>query len=126
MIAGIGTDLIELNRVEKVISRLTKRILTPNEQAALPEAPGRRLEFVAGRFAAKEAVSKAMGSGIGKMCSFQDIEVLNNEQGKPVVTVSPRVLKALYGTGAVSIHLSISHSEYYAMAMAVIEIDHNS
>ncbi len=55
MIAGIGTDLIELNRVEKVISRLTKRILTPNEQAALPEAPGRRLEFVAGRFAAKDS-----------------------------------------------------------------------
>jgi holo-[acyl-carrier protein] synthase len=126
MIAGIGTDLIELNRVEKVISRLTKRILTPDEQVALPESPVRRLEFVAGRFAAKEAVSKAMGSGIGKMCSFQDIEVLNNEQGKPVVTVSPRVLQALYGTGAVSIHLSISHSEHYAMAMAVIEIDHNS
>jgi holo-[acyl-carrier protein] synthase len=42
------------------------------------------------------------------------------------VTVSPRVFQALYGTGAVSIHLSISHSEHYAMAMAVIEIDHNS
>jgi holo-[acyl-carrier protein] synthase len=75
MIAGIGTDLIELNRVEKVISRLAKRILTPDEQVALPESPVRRLEYVAGRFAAKEAVSKAMGSGIGKTCSFQDIEV---------------------------------------------------
>lgn len=127
MVVGIGTDLIELKRVENVLPRLTKRILTEKEFIAMPQSlKQRRLEFVAGRFAAKEAISKAMGSGIGKKCSFQDIEVLNDEWGKPVVTVSPRVTQALYGTDSVSIHLSISHSEHYALAMAVIEINHNS
>ena len=126
MIVGIGTDLIELKRVEKVLPRLTQRILTAKELTALPRLLQRRLEFVAGRFAAKEAISKAMGSGIGKQCSFQDIEVLNDESGKPVATVSIRVLREVYQTDAVCIHLSISHSDHYALAMAVIEINHKS
>lgn len=126
MIVGIGTDLIELKRVEKVLPRLTQRILTAKELTALPRLLQRRLEFVAGRFAAKEAISKAMGSGIGKQCSFQDIEVLNDESGKPVATVSTRVLREVYQTDSVCIHLSISHSDHYALAMAVIEINHKS
>lgn len=121
MITGIGTDLIELSRVEKVVSRLSRRILTEEELSSLPRHPRRRLEFVAGRFAAKEAVSKALGTGIGQFCSFQDIEILNDQQGKPFVALSSRLMHSLFSERPIHVHLSVSHSEHYVMAMAVIE-----
>lgn len=115
--------MLELSRVEKVVSRLAKRILTGEEISCLPRHPRRRLEFVAGRFAAKEAVSKALGTGIGQQCSFQDIEILNDQQGKPVVTLSPRLIQSRFSGSRIHVHLSISHSEHYVLAMAIIEND---
>ncbi|MFC7441639.1 holo-ACP synthase [Laceyella putida] len=122
MIWGIGTDIVELARIERFgCERLAKRILTAEEWAKMPEHPRRSLEYVAGRFAAKEAISKALGTGIGGACSFQDIEVMNDGQGKPFVSLAGMVSEWVLHGQPVAVHLSISHSEHYAQAMAVIE-----
>lgn len=122
MIRGIGTDLIELARIEVTgIDRLAGRILTASEQEYLPHQPKRRLEYVAGRFSAKEAIAKALGTGIGEVLSFQDIQITTDAKGKPYVTLSERAHHHLFGDASVTIHLSISHSDHYANAMAVVE-----
>ncbi len=117
MIKGIGIDLIELERIKKSIeknNRLITRILTRKEQNVFQElrSERRKIEFLAGRFAAKEAFAKATGQGIGKL-SFQDIEVLANQHGAPMMTVK--------GYESYQIFLSITHSDHYAAAQVVIE-----
>lgn len=114
MIKGIGIDIIELERVQEILSRQPKfveRILCDSEKQKFESLTGiRKVEFFAGRFAAKEAFSKASGSGIGKLLSFHDIEISSDLMGKPLI------LKP-----AVKAHLSISHSRDYAVAQVVIE-----
>jgi holo-[acyl-carrier protein] synthase len=122
VIWGIGTDIVELERIKRLgCERLASRILTAEEWVRMPEQPRRCLEYVAGRFAAKEAISKALGTGIGRACSFQDIDVLNDGQGKPCVILAEAVVQRLFPEGAATVHLSISHSAHYALAMAVVE-----
>jgi holo-[acyl-carrier protein] synthase len=122
VIKGIGTDLIELERIEAIgVKRLARRILTERELSLKPEQPGREMEYIAGRFAAKEAISKALGTGISRECSFMDIEILSDNKGKPCVYLSKSALDAICSGKEIAIHLSISHSRRYAMAMAVIE-----
>lgn len=115
MIKGIGLDIIEISRVRKLIEnqpRFVKRILTERECVRYNELQnGRRIEFLAGRFAAKEAFSKAFGTGIGKEISFLDIEIDYDEKGKPYI-IKP-INKG--------VHLSITHSEEYAAAQVIIE-----
>lgn len=114
MIKGIGIDIIELSRVQDMIDRQPKfieRILCENEKQKLAALSGRRqAEFLAGRFAAKEAFSKANGTGIGKQLSFHDIEIDNDPLGKP-----------FFAAPNVKAHLSISHSRDYAVAQVIIE-----
>ncbi|MGE7763595.1 holo-ACP synthase [Peribacillus sp. NPDC097895] len=115
MIKGIGVDITELDRMEKLIKRqprLKERILTENETSIFEKLNGRRkIEYFAGRFAAKEAFSKAYGTGIGKHLSFLDIEISSDEKGKPMISKP-------FSEG---VHLSISHSRDYAVAQVVIE-----
>ena len=92
MIFGIGIDIVELHRIENMLSRQARfpqRILTEAEYARFTLlSDKRKIEFLAGRFAAKEAFSKAYGTGIGKELSFQDIETGNDTAGKPVLAPS--------------------------------------
>lgn len=116
MIEGIGIDLIELDRIERVLAkqkRFLKRILTSTEREVYTRLSKetRQVEYVAGRFAAKEAFAKAVGTGIGKL-SFQHIEVISNENGAPQIYVQ--------GYEAKRILLSISHSKQYAIAQVII------
>ncbi|WP_338471490.1 holo-ACP synthase [Niallia sp. XMNu-256] len=115
MITGIGLDIVELNRINKVSERHQKfvdRILTAKEKEKYERlTQQRKIEFLAGRFAAKEAFSKAMGTGIGEELSFLDIEIENDERGKPIV-----VKPIKHG-----VHLSITHSSEYAAAQVIIE-----
>lgn len=115
MIKGIGVDITELKRIEDLLNRqprLKERILTESELKLFDSHHGwRRVEYFAGRYAAKEAFSKANGTGIGGQLSFLDIEILSDEKGKPVIT------KPI----SVGVHLSISHSREYAVAQVVIE-----
>ena len=89
MITGIGLDITEIERIKSIHAKTRKfeeRILTEKERVQSNELSGaRQLEYLAGRFAAKEAFSKALGTGIGKDCSFQDIEILKEPSGKPIL-----------------------------------------
>ncbi|SMO88883.1 holo-ACP synthase [Melghirimyces algeriensis] len=122
MILGIGTDLVEISRIRKVgLDRLSKRILSEKEQKDRPNMEGRLAEWLAGRFAAKEAVAKAVGTGIGAMIGFQDILVHKDAKGKPCVAISPAVYQRLGWDEHVEIHLSVTHTKDYAIAFAVVE-----
>jgi holo-[acyl-carrier protein] synthase len=115
MIKGIGLDIVEIGRIRELLGRqpkFVKRILTEREEDMfLSLSEGRRIEYVAGRFAAKEAYSKAYGTGIGTVLSFQDIEICKDGNGKPYFS-KPE------GTTA---HLSITHSREFAAAQVVME-----
>jgi holo-[acyl-carrier protein] synthase len=115
MIIGIGTDIVELSRVEQVgLERLIKKVLTPSERSFIPTKEKRKIEFIAGRFAAKEAISKALGTGIGAHFAFQDVAVLPDSLGAPKAEWQNK-------DNQPTIHLSISHSDHYAVAMVVLE-----
>ena len=107
MIVGVGCDIVEIQRLSKHQEKLASRILTKNEYRLYQQYDvNRQLEFLAGRFAAKEAIIKALDQP--KLLS--DIEVLNNDGGKPQCQL-----------GNYTIHVSISHEKQYAMAYAICE-----
>ncbi len=116
MIAGIGVDLVDLDHMVSVVEkspRIVERILTANElELYALRSDKRKVEFLAGRYAAKEAFSKAMGTGIGKVVSFQNVSVLNDEQGCPYIEKSPFNGRAF---------ISISHSQNAVVAQVVLE-----
>ena len=91
MIYGIGTDITEIKRIERATIRnknFINKLFTKNEVEAW-EKKNFNIEFIAGRFAAKEAISKALGTGI-RGFNFKDIEIINNKLGKPEVILNPR------------------------------------
>lgn len=114
-----GVDLIEIARIEEVIARHGKhyleRIYTPPEL----EQCGRRSESLAGRFAAKEAVAKALGSGIGDV-GWKEIEVLGDEQNAPVLTLYGAARQRAADLGLVTWSVSISHSQSHSVAFVVM------
>jgi holo-[acyl-carrier protein] synthase len=126
MIFGIGIDIVELKRIESILKRnshsFIERILTSREQEYLPESGRRRVEYIAGRFAAKEAAAKALGTGIGKSFSFLDGEVLKDEMGKPMLIFSDSTKQHFNFHGSYKVHVSISHSREYAIAQVIIEM----
>ena len=113
-----GVDLIEIARIEEVIARHGKhyleRIYTPAELAQC----GKRMESLAGRFAAKEAVAKALGCGIGDV-SWLEIEVLGDDQNAPVLTVHGAAIKRAEMLGLSTWSVSISHSQSHSVALVV-------
>jgi len=119
-IDGIGTDILEIERIRLMIKkhgeRMLQRLFTEKEihYCSKFKDPAPHLT---GRFCAKEAVSKALGTGFGKTLSFHDIEICNNKEGKPVVLLSEKLQKKI---GTVHILLSISHCKEYAIATAVL------
>lgn len=128
MIYGIGHDVLDMKRIEKLMTgrhadRFMERLLTQEEQILAASRGGKRTEFVAGRFAAKEAISKAFGSGIGRLIGFRDMEVLPDALGRPVATLSKDAWERLgmEGPDYYTIHLTISHQTTVASAFAVVE-----
>ena len=116
MIAGIGIDLVELDRIDTLVKRqpdFVNRILTKKEINRYETLSiHRQIEYLAGRFSAKEAFAKAMGTGIGETVSFLDIEVLSDDKNKPIMQ------SELFNG---FIHVSISHSKAYAIAQVILE-----
>lgn len=116
MIEGLGNDIIEIDRVKNAIERtetFVKKVFTDKE-IEYAEKGNRKYEIYAGRFAAKEAVAKAMGTGI--KFPMTDIEILNNEEGKPFVELH-NDLKEKY-CGYIFM-VTISHNKTSAMATAI-------
>jgi holo-[acyl-carrier protein] synthase len=124
MILGTGIDIIEVSRVrashEKFGERFLNRILRPEEifycLSHKHPAP-----HIAARFAAKEAISKAFGTGIGGQLGWHDMEVGRRPSGEPYVILHDGGQKLLLERGAGRIVLSLSHTEQYAAAVAIIE-----
>ena len=121
MIVGIGNDIIEIERIEKAISKesFKIKIYTQRELENI-EKRGDRVETYAGIFSAKEAISKAIGTGVREF-SLTDLEILNDDLGKPYVIVSEKLDKIIKNKKEdYQIEISISHSKKYAIAMAII------
>ena len=124
MILGTGIDIIEVARIaasyEKFGERFVNRILLPDE-IAYCLAHRRPAPFLAARIAAKEAVSKAFGTGIGTQLGWQDIEIRRKESGEPFVALHGKGAELLAARGANKMHVSLSHTEHYAAATAILE-----
>jgi holo-[acyl-carrier protein] synthase len=124
MILGIGIDIIEVARIkaslEKFGERFGQRILLPEEMAycLLHRHPA---PFVAARFAAKEAISKAFGTGIGAQLGWLDMEIRRKESGEPFVVLHGNGKKLFESRQAKQLLVSISHTENYAAVTAVLE-----
>ncbi|MGG4207085.1 holo-ACP synthase [Paenibacillus jamilae] len=130
MIYGIGHDVLEINRMANILAgkyadSFLNRVLTPAERELAVERKGRLTEFVAGRFAAKEAITKAFGCGIGQIIGFGDMDILPEPGGKPVVYLSSSAWDRLRlpstGDSNYSIHLSITHQSNIASAFVIVE-----
>lgn len=121
MIIGIGTDIIEIERIERAVERtesFINKVFTDNEIKMFKER-NFKSEVIAGNFAAKEAVSKAVGTGF-RSFGVKDIEILRDDLGKPIVNLSDKVYEVL-NTRDISIYISISHNKTDAIAYAVVE-----
>ena len=126
MIYGVGVDSCDIRRIERLLNkfgaRFTGRLLTPDEQqqrGAKPTQPA----WLAKRFAAKEAVVKAMGTAFTDGLFLRDVRILKNAAGQPQVTLSARA-QARLPAGA-NVHVSLSDEGPYAIAFAVVEVLQN-
>ena len=124
MILGTGIDIIEVGRIrasyEKFGDRFLNRVLHPAE-IAYCLSHRNPAPFLAARFAAKEAVSKAFGTGIGGQLGWQDIVVGRKESGEPFVILHGGGQKLFQTRGGSRLQLSLSHTENYAAAIAILE-----
>ncbi len=124
MIFGIGTDIIEVERMKKHLENndaLRVKLYTDAEQKYCRKGKVTMYQCYAARFAAKEAFFKALGTGYRYGMAFHEIEVLNDELGKPYVNPHGKVKEFLEEKKIISIHLSISHVKEMANAFVVLE-----
>lgn len=125
MIFGIGTDIVEVSRIEDSLARFgehfAQRILTEREWQAF-ELSQTQARFLAKRFAAKEAFAKALGTGLRAPATFQNIGVAHDDLGKPVLDLAPELQALLDQRGICFQHLSISDEKALAVAFVVLEI----
>ena len=125
MIFGIGTDIIEIARVEDKLSRtrgLKEKVFTAGE-IEYSQAKAKSGQHFAARFAAKEAFLKAMGTGWRSGYRFSDVEIVNDQLGKPEVLVHGKVREFCEANGIRRWHVTLSHSRELAKAVVVLEKD---
>jgi len=124
VIYGIGTDIVSIERIQNILNKnrdgFINRVLTEHEKALFANKAD-SAAFCAKRFAAKEAFSKALGTGIGRIVSFQDLTVRSNEHGKPYFMPSEKLRLYLQEKGIKHGHLSISDESQNAIAFVVLE-----
>jgi holo-[acyl-carrier protein] synthase len=124
MILGVGIDIIEVARIQASFDRFgerfVNRILLPDEirYCLSHRVPG---PFLAARFAAKEAISKAFGTGIGSQLGWQDMEIGRKESGEPFVILHGPGRKLLEARGGRHVLVSLSHTQAHACAVAILE-----
>lgn len=133
MIIGLGIDVVEISRIRKALSRcgqrFLSRILTPEEITAMPSPEVRSSEdfsaaeiaYVAGRFAAKEALSKALGTGFSQGVTFTDFMILPLPSGAPSASLRGTASRLLEERGGALVHISLSHGRETVAAVAVFE-----
>jgi holo-[acyl-carrier protein] synthase len=120
-VLGVGTDIVKVSRIEKVINRTKSFIIKAftEREICYFNQKKYRVETIAGFFAAKEAISKALGTGF-RGFGLQDIEIYTDALGKPEVNLSQNIINK-FGYHNIKIHLSISHTDENAIAFAVLE-----
>jgi len=129
VIAGIGTDLVEIARIAAVLARhgerFRRRVLTPGERALAPSFAGTEAEarWLAKRYAAKEAAAKAFGTGIGAQLSFQDLVVGREPSGRPTLAFAGAGAALAARQGVSRAHLSLSDERGHALAFVLLERD---
>ena len=117
----IGIDIVEVNRIEQAVARWGDRFLHRVFTAAEIEYCAGRAQSLAGRFAAKEAVSKALGTGWRDGLAFPDIEIINDELGKPQVFLHGKVKEIFDHQQIKQASISMSHTDEIAIAVAILE-----
>lgn len=123
-IYGIGIDLCDIARIEKILQRpnnqaFAKKVLHPQEMKVF-DSHRFQARFLAKRFAAKEAFAKALGTGIAEGVTLADVQICNNGQGKPYLVLHGASLKKIDTIGGKP-HLSISDERQHAIAQVIIE-----
>jgi len=123
VIIGIGVDIIEIARIKEAVelnASFIEKLFSKNEIEYL-QTRNLRAEYIAGRFAAKEAVSKALGTGF-RGFNMKDIEVDRNSLGKPMISLKGKARQIAEKNGNYKMHISISHDRNSAVAYAVLEV----
>ena len=123
-VIGIGTDIVKVPRIKRLIkkrgNKFAQRILHQNELLIFNQHKS-AANYLAKRFAAKEALSKALGTGIAKGISFDEIEVINNEDGKPLLILHGAALDISNQLGVENTFISLSDEKKYAIAYVILE-----
>ena len=123
MIFGIGTDIVEVERIMNMnsLDKFAKKILSFEElKVCKPLIEEKKISFLAKQFAAKEAVSKALGTG--ESVKFNEIEILRNEYGKPYINSTGMLTNIFDDLGIIKTHVSLSDENKYALAFVILEI----
>ncbi len=124
MIFGIGTDIVSIERIENIVrkygDRFAKRILSDSEYEEYTET-GNKVSFLAKRFAAKEAFSKALGSGLIAPVKLRSIIISHTNAGKPEIEPASDIANIISAKGILSCHLSLSDEQQYALAFVILE-----
>lgn len=124
MIYGVGIDIVEMHRIKDILDRnpsFAEKIFSA-EELEIYKSKKQKLEFACGRFAAKEAVSKSMGTGFSGF-DIRDISILNDKNGKPYVKLGNKAETMAKGLGSYKIHISISHGRENTVAYAIMEVE---
>lgn len=127
MIIGVGVDIVQVKRIERILTKygdfFKNKILEKSELLTLETLNSKKhARFLAKRFAAKESISKALGSGISKGIRFKDIIISNDDSGKPLAQISDEKLNNININYPIKINLSLSDDYPIALAFAVISI----
>jgi len=124
MIVGLGSDIVEVERIEDALQRLgekfARRILNDEEWAIWSDM-SQKPHYLAKRFAVKEAAAKALGTGFRNGLTMQDIGTVNDELGKPVLVLSGVAEQRMEDLGARVAHVTISDEKHYAVATVILE-----
>jgi len=132
MILGIGTDIISISRIEALMKRKGEDVFLKKnysryeiEAAYNIKDDNKRTAYIAKRFAGKEALAKALGTGIGKAVAFKDISILNDKSGKPYILIEDAaadyIRREIFNDHDVNFHISLADSDDMAQAFVVIE-----
>ena len=125
MIYGIGTDIVEISRITKIksLSSFAEKILSPDELEIASQYENEKLaNYLAKQFAAKEAISKAFGTGIRKPILMKDIEIMRDKAGKPYLNPLAGIKKTIIDLGITKSHVSLADESEYVIAFAILEL----
>ena len=125
MIYGIGTDIVEISRITKIkcLSSFAEKILSSDELEIASQYENEKLtNYLAKQFAAKEAISKAFGTGIRKPILMKDFEIMRDKTGKPYLNPLAGVKNTITDLGITKSHVSLADESEYVIAFAILEI----